>query len=396
MANPIEVYQCANCEFPHCEDTCPTEAFTVREKPPWRAKFSSELCFSCGQCVRLISPDAPHLCSGIHVTEDHLERVAGWIERGRSFAVILGPGLESCADWVNLAQICTAWRILGAEVVIRAIDFAGQVRGEIVKEVKARLKKGEAFVIDSRCGAIRNLVRISYPNLSDRLVRTDSTLFAASREAQSLASAGCPVVFLGPCIAYKRVVDDEQSQSVQAVLTWPEFETICDRKGIILSKLQESEFDDTGRQCRNAPIAGDIAAELRGANIPTKVCGEYTPQQMVSYFDAINLKELPQEPSGFISPFLCGDCYRGPGIYAAWRSCKREDAFTWIRKEIPAYVPAERRDGFHEDLAVLEEVDGTARYPILCKRFIADLANYATLGNLIWQVVQRLVPPLLR
>jgi hypothetical protein len=281
-------------------------------------------------------------------------------------------------------------------VVIRAIDLAGHVRTEIVREVKVRLKKGEPFVIDSRCGAIRNLVENFYPKLSSHLIKTDSTLFAAARKARSLAPEGCRVLFLGPCTAYKRVVDEATSAPVDAVLTWSEFETICARQGITLSKLPQSEFDDIGMQCREAPIAGDVASELRGVNITTEVCGEYTPAQMVSYFDAIHLRELPQEPSGFISPFLCGDCYRGPGIYAAWRSCRKEDAFSWIRKTIPAYLPADGElDVVYERLNNLEEAQGSMRYPALCKEFIADLANTITVAPVVSQVAGALLSVLL-
>jgi len=133
------------------------------------------------------------------------------------------------------------------------------------------------------------------------------------------------VVFLGPCVAYKQVVDelrsppDESPTRVDAVLTWSDFQSLCFQEKLDVRKLARSEFDDIGGSCGTIPVAGDVKEALIPHNINTDVWIESAPREIVSYFGGLSRREVAPEPIGLVSAFFCGKCSNGPGVYASWR-----------------------------------------------------------------------------
>jgi hypothetical protein len=121
--------------------------------------------------------------------------------------------------------------------------------------------------------------------------------------------------------------------SVDAVLTWKDFEDLCverlDRNPSereTTKILPERDVDDLTDGCDgsiNAPSTGGLVSAL-SKYMRTKDWGHYSPREIVTKLTAISenkrLNRHGDLPDGFISVLLCRVCNHGPGIYSSWTS----------------------------------------------------------------------------
>ncbi|WP_299437473.1 [Fe-Fe] hydrogenase large subunit C-terminal domain-containing protein [uncultured Rhodospira sp.] len=330
--------RCQDCQDPVCKDICPTGSISVEKiGKNYFATVKQNTCISCGSCVRLLSPRKPYRCHGLHIDRSHLNRVIEWIKGRAAISVAIGPGIEYYNNNICLEQASQVCRDLGASYVVRGALFADEVREAIDDEISERVKT-EAYVIDNRCAAIRNFLNNFSPRLSSHLIKADSTGLSAARFARhKLKTAGIEgyVVFIGPCVAYKKLVDELETD-FDAVLTWAEFYYVCERFGIDICNTPKGFFDnpdflnigkiDSGN-VKYIPFSGDLHDVLCYRNINTEYFAGQSGRSIIEKLK--NIETIKMEPKGFLSPFFCGICTRGPGVFEIWHSQQEASNAVW-------------------------------------------------------------------
>jgi ferredoxin len=356
-----------NCGHSSCETACPSGALALaRHEEPFVAEINSEKCFSCGLCVQLQRPEHPYLCTGLRVNSAHKDRVISWIEDMYPLAVVIGPGLHFYKQHIKFDTIYSILtEKMGAVVVDLAILSAEHARQAIFKEARNRLKS-EDFVIDSRCASICNLIERQFIELAPRLIRAKSTGLTAAAAASIKMKdrteiAGrrqsYRVIFLGPCIAYKELVDRSQHADIDAVITWPEFDSICKFFDIELENYHVPPnlhvVPPDERKIPTIPAAGDMSARF-DQDVPCIDLSGLNQAQLYSYLLKLDqaVKNGTSKQRGFITAFWYGSCLNGPGVYRRWNTLIATDkARDNIRDELinlTARKPKTAREVFRE------------------------------------------------
>ncbi|HEX76906.1 MAG TPA: protein kinase [Dehalococcoidia bacterium] len=298
-----------------CKQWCPVGAIRWRRKYAW---IDSSTCFSCGECCRMIDKDSPS-CAAIQPI-NHLPYLSKWIDSGEPYAVLIGPGIEhySLLKDMHLGRVCGVFKRLGAKAVFRSRLGVPESLEDIKNYVKDNISRSDLF-IDSRCGAIRNYVRRN-DRLKQYLVKAKSTFFAsaevAREECKKKGIKDIKIVFLGPDISYKETIMKEYVGLVNAVITWSEFEKLCENYNVSLDTIKYEELDDPPpKPAGEIPRVGTVEEALKELNIPVKrVSGNI--RLVLNY-----LKKLEPIPGKklFIEILACGDCSQGPGIYEIFK-----------------------------------------------------------------------------
>lgn len=322
--------ECKNCSFHACKHICPTDAFQFSSTEN-SIFFNEKRCISCGYCVRLLSPEEPYNCKAIHPVTNYRD-IKQWIEDGFELGVTIGPGLDYYDKHVDLHKVVGAWREIGAKRIIQAKDAAPIAVSGILDEVLQRWDSGEQLFIDSRCATVRNIVNEIRPDLNSFLIKSDSTLFASARIAAD-GLTNYKIVFLGPNVSYKKHIADSQSSLVHAVITWAEFEALCELMNINLQDCY-SNFDEFTNKKGWIPQASDFKKGISTAGIPYKSNLYLTRRQIVAFFETLD----PNKNKGFIETLFCdGSCLNGPGIYKEWK-----DSGDWDRQQKLSISPFDR------------------------------------------------------
>ena len=124
----------------------------------------------------------------------------------------------------------------------------------------------------SCCPAFVNMVRLHYPDLADCVSTTVSPMCAVSR----LIKARDPeavTVFIGPCIAKKsEVVDQQIPGNADYVLTYSEIRAIMKAKSVVLQPAANDDQIASTFGKRFANSGGVTAAVLQSCLLYTSRC----------------------------------------------------------------------------------------------------------------------------
>ncbi len=188
----LDKSKCLGCM--NCIKRCPTQAIRVRHG---KATIISERCIDCGECIRICPHHAKTAkTDSLSMIEDYKYKIA-----------LPAPSLYG--QFRNLEDVnivLTALLELGFDSVFEVARGAEVVSDATRKLVeKGGLKKP---IISSACPAVIRLIRVSYPELIDNLLKLETPMeesaFLARKEAEEktgLPQEDIGVFFITPCPA---------------------------------------------------------------------------------------------------------------------------------------------------------------------------------------------------
>lgn len=293
-----------------CKFACPVNAITYNEYGI--SVIDDSKCIRCGKCI--------HSCPfGAIGSKTYMVSVINAIkDQNKNVYAMCAPAAEGQFG-VNITM--NSWkkatRAVGfndfVEVALGADMTAAYEADEWLEAYEAGEKK-----VTSCCPGFVNMVRKHYPELADKVSTTVSPMCAVSRMIKA-KDPDAVTVFIGPCIAKKsEVIDQQIPDNVDYVLTFSEFRAIMKAKGV------ELEPDDTSYQegsiygKRFGNSGGVTAAVLqsikeKGVDVDCKVCKANGAAECKKALLLLKAGRLPED---FIEGMACeGGCVGGPSSF---------------------------------------------------------------------------------
>lgn len=317
-----------------CIRNCPVKAIKVVNG---QAEVVPELCIACGHCVQVCAQKAK-------TVESHIDKVNTFLN-GDKVVACLAPSFVTEFHPAWPGQVVAALRQMGFAEVHEVAYGAHLVTQEYLKYFQeAGERQG---LITTPCPAIVNLVEKFFPRLISQLIPIVSPAIALGRYLKKTLGPGVKVVFIGPCVAKKAEIRDEEVDgSVDAVLTFPEFKQMLRDRGIEISALGDSEFDSRFPYFgRLYPIGGGL---LRSAGIledvlESRVLVVEGREDCLEFLRAVNEgKMVPQ----IADMLFCKGCINGPMMENEYSPFRRrrivaEFARKGLEKAVPQPLPPE-------------------------------------------------------
>lgn len=237
---------CRDCY--KCVRYCPVKAIRVINN---HAEVVEDRCIGDGRCVMICPQKAKKV-------ESSIELVTRYLQCGYPVAVSLAPSFVAAFSNSRPHQVLAALKIMGFTYVEETAEGAGWVA-----ERHAELAKQAGHpVIASCCPAVVKLIERYYPQVTAYLAEVVSPMVAHARILKSRYGPETKVVFIGPCFAKKE--EGHQFETVDAVLTFREFEELLNRNQIDLQSLPGASFDGSGSvPARSFPAPGGLAKTAR-------------------------------------------------------------------------------------------------------------------------------------
>lgn len=188
----LDKSKCLGCM--NCIKRCPTQAIRVRHG---KATIISEKCIDCGECIRICPHHAKTAKSDpLGVIDDYKYKIA-----------LPAPSLYG--QFRNLDDVNY---VLSALLELGFDDVFEVARGaEKISDATKRILQQDGLkkpVISSACPAVVRLIRVSYPDLTDNLLKLETPMeesaYLARKEAQAktgLSQDDIGVFFITPCPA---------------------------------------------------------------------------------------------------------------------------------------------------------------------------------------------------
>lgn len=293
-----------------CKFSCPVNAITYNEYGI--SVIDDSKCIRCGKCI--------HSCPfGAIGSKTFMVNVIDAIKsEDKHVYAMVAPATEGQFG-ANITM--NSWK-----KAMQAVGFNGFVEVALGGDMTAAYEADEWLEayeagekkVTSCCPGFVNMVRKHYPDLADKISTTVSPMCAVSRMIKA-KDPDAVTVFIGPCIAKKSEVVDQQIQdNADYVLTYSEIRAIMRAKGV------ELEADDTSYQegsvygKRFGNSGGVTAAVLqsmkeKNVDIDCKVCKANGAAECKK---ALLLMKAGRLPEDFIEGMACeGGCVGGPSSY---------------------------------------------------------------------------------
>lgn len=291
--------KCKRCYS--CVRECPAIAIKVVNG---QAVVISERCISCGHCLKVCSQNAKLIKSDIEITLDDI------LTAGNAVAIIAPSFPASFTD--DYSKIPAALRSLGFSKASEASFGADLISRLYAAEVSGNDGR---TIISSACPAVYNYIEKYFEELLPRLAKIVSPMIAMGRYLKDSLGSDTKVVFVGPCVAKKsEYMDCEVSDAIDAVLTFGELKTIFKNKGIVLSNLEDEEFDPPHALMGKAfPLAGGL---LKTADLSTDIL----EREIIVCEGKDKVLEIIDELSNgtinakIVDILFCEGCISGPAI----------------------------------------------------------------------------------
>jgi iron only hydrogenase large subunit-like protein/nitrogen-specific signal transduction histidine kinase len=311
--------RCKRCYS--CIRECPASAIRVIDA---QAKVIEERCIACGHCVKVCSQDAKQIFSEIDDTYQLLQS-------GNAVAIIAPSFAASFPD--EYRKVPTALRKLGFIKVIETAFGADLIANDYMNVIKA---DNDKTVISSACPAVVSFIQKYYVDLVPNLAQVVSPMIALGRYLKKDLGEDVKIVFIGPCVAKKHEAEDEDVAGViDSVLTFTELKQMFDEKNIIISELENGDFDEPQAMMGKAyPLAGGLIKTI-------EVSGDILEKDIIVVEGKKKVLEIIEEIANnhinakFTDILFCEGCISGPAIDTKLNYyARREKVINYIDEKI--------------------------------------------------------------
>jgi ferredoxin hydrogenase large subunit len=276
-------------------------------------------CIRCGKCI--------HRCPfGAIGSKTFIVQVIEALKSDRPVYAMVAPATEGqFGPNITMNSWKKAMQALGFNGFIE-VGLGGDMTAASEAAEWAEAYKEGKKKVTSCCPGFVNMVRRHYPELADRISTTVSPMCGVSRMVKA-QNPDAVTVFIGPCIAKKsEVVDQQIPDNVDYVLTYSEIRAIMRAKNVSLEPDSTSYQESSIYGKRFGNSGGVTAAVLQSlkeleAGCDPKVCQANGAAECKK---ALLLMKVGKLPEDFIEGMACeGGCVGGPSSYNDMVSTKK-------------------------------------------------------------------------
>jgi two-component system NtrC family sensor kinase len=327
VVRTIEV-KCKRCY--NCVRNCPANAIKVEGG---QAKVIEDRCIGCGSCVKVCAQGAKEILCCIGTAE-------GLLKGRRPVFAALAPSFPAAFYPAKPGQVVSAVKALGFDEVLE-VAFGAELVGRAYRQL-ARENRSE-LTITTPCPALVTYVEKYAPSLIPNLAPIVSPIIALGRAVKERYCPEAKIVFIGPCIAKKaEIVDENLAGVVEVALTYDELREMLRKADIDLLSLPETDFDGPrAHVARIFPVSGGLlrTAQLGGDILENEVLVTEGKDNVLQIIDS--LRKEPMQVR-FLDILFCEGCINGPVMGT--------DLSVFARKEIVTdYVNQERAEHSWEE-----------------------------------------------
>ncbi|MDI3480450.1 MAG: hypothetical protein PWQ97_105 [Tepidanaerobacteraceae bacterium] len=230
---------CKNCY--KCIRACPVKAIRMKNN---QAEIVEERCITCGTCLTVCPQNAKTVKSDV-------EKVRKLLEENKDIAVSLAPSFAGAFCFQNYGQMVSALKKLGFSAVYQTSIGARLIAKDYADYYN---DKNKSNLITTACPAVNYLIQKYYPELVDCMIPIVSPMIAHGRYLKKIKGYS-KVVFIGPCLAKKMEIYDDDKNDIDAVLTFEEVKKFFLDQGIdpVTEASSDGGFSD---EANYYPIPG--------------------------------------------------------------------------------------------------------------------------------------------
>lgn len=298
IINTLEA-RCQRCYS--CIRECPAKAIRVYNG---QAVVLSDRCIACGHCVKVCSQKAK-------IIKSYIPDVKFKIAEKAKLIAVIAPSFAASFPG-TASKFITSLRKIGFEKVIETSFGADLISPLYIEDLQ---KNGKGTIISSSCPAVYGYIQKYFIELVPKLAKIVSPMVAIGRYIKENLGNDYYVVFIGPCIAKKEELQDEEvAVSIDAVVTFDEIKSLLIEKNIHIENLEPSDFDPPHAYMGKLyPLAGGL---LRTTNLSDDLL-----EKEIIVVEGKNkvveiIEELSQNQinARFVDILFCEGCISGPAI----------------------------------------------------------------------------------
>ncbi|MBU1370782.1 MAG: 4Fe-4S binding protein [Bacteroidetes bacterium] len=332
--------KCRDCY--RCVRVCPVHAIKMEGG---QAQVVQELCIACGTCIA----ECPQHAKAYRTDYG---KVLQWSSDSVQMVISVAPSFATSYTRWEQQRLPSALRALGFMHVAETAIGAWHTAQATAAHIEANADKNH---ICTACPAVVSYVRHFAGEHVHELVPVASPMMIHARLLKKKFRKA-KVVFVGPCVAKKDEARQENnSDFIDAVLTFEELDEMLSQKNIALESCEESGFDEeVGGDARLFPLEGGL---LRTAKLKTDLLSE--SHLAISGFESLkDVLESVSENEGhsyIVEPLFCRHgCINGPAVRLKKSAYQLRNA---------ALDYAVQHPGKQEETAIKEK-DFAAVYPM--------------------------------
>ena len=309
LSHYIVTDNCRKCMAKACQQSCKFGAISMGRD---RAYIDPDKCKECGMCAK----NCPY------------NAIADLIRPCKKVVAMFAPAIEGqFGREITMSSIRTACKKIGfADMVEVGLGGDMTAAAEAAEWLEAH-EQGKKMTT-SCCPAFVNMIRKHYPELADNISTTVSPMCAVSRMLKA-KDPGTVTVFVGPCIAKKSEVKDNDIEgNADYVLTIGEFRAMMRAKDVQFEPEENDSQQASVYGKRFGNGGGVTAAVLKSMEETGTDTSGLTVEKCAGAAEvkkALTLMKVGRLQADFVEGMMCeGGCVGGPSQHRSEMQFKKD------------------------------------------------------------------------